>query len=106
MRTPNGYGVWTDLESGRQQELDSAQCCHCQRHIWVKPGTGCTVYLIPDVTRPSGWREEPGAACRLCMKPVCLDCDAKGACTPFERTLERLEAAERLTRQLRGNYKG
>lgn len=101
-----GYGVWADRDNGRvQRELDTVQCCHCQAHIWVKPGSATTVYLLPDLTQPSGWREAPGAGCRLCMKPVCLSCEARGTCTPFERRIEQQEARERLVRQTRGDYR-
>lgn len=106
MRNPNGYGVWTDLDSGRQVELDTARCGHCQAHVFVKPNTAATVYLIHDASRPGGWREEPGAGCRVCMKPVCLACEAKGTCTPFEKRIEELEAKERLSRSvIKGDYR-
>ena len=105
MKLAAGYGVWSDRDSDKQLELDTCRCNHCQRHIWVKPNTGQSIYLIPDLTQPSQWREEPGAFCRLCMKPVCLRCDAKGRCMPFEAKLERAEARDRLARQALGDYR-
>lgn len=71
-------------------ERDTVQCGHCQRVIIVKPGTASTVYLFPQLVGPD--REAPGAACRLCMRPVCLACHGRGVCIPFERRLEQAEA--------------
>lgn len=93
----SGYAVWTDVETSKQVELDTIQCCHCQRQVFVKPLTGGTVYLIP-VGATGRWKEVPGAGCRICMRPVCLECEAKGTCTPFEKRIEQLEARERLHR--------
>lgn len=96
MRRPSGYGQIVSPDADRPRwEADSLACGHCNRHVWVKPGTASTVYLIlhPDPTSPTGarWVEEPGAACRLCMTPVCLPCHDRGTCTPFERQLELAE---------------
>ena len=100
MRNAGGSGLWTDKDSGHVQlELDTITCCHCNKVVFVKPGTGATVYLIPDTQRIGQWNEAMGAFCRLCMKAVCLACDAIGTCSPFERKIERLEARDRFARQ-------
>ncbi len=89
-----GYGVWIDRESGKVvREMDTVQCRHCQAHIFVKPGTVCQVYLLPD-TRPGlvgAFVEEMGAWCTICNGPVCLPCHGRGECTPFMRSLERAD---------------
>src|SRR4051812_35343392 len=91
---PAGYGAWTDRQSGSvTKEMDTIQCCHCQKHVFVKPGTVSTVYLIPQL-RPFGtYKEEPGAWCSLCNKPVCLPCHAIGTCTPVMKQIEAAETA-------------
>jgi len=71
-------------------ERDSVCCGHCQKVIFLKPGSGVTVYLIQH--RDGRWTEESGAFCRVCMRPVCLLCHDRGTCTPFERQLEVAEA--------------
>jgi hypothetical protein len=87
MRT--GYAIWTSPDTDAPSlERDTVSCGHCGRVVFVKPGTASTVYLIPTLT---GWREDPGAGCRLCMKPVCLPCERMGRCLPLERQLEQLE---------------
>ena len=102
MRNPGGYGVTMDPGSDRPlNETDTIVCGHCQRIVRVKPGTGATVYLIFDQTAWQ-WKEEPGAACRCCMRPICLPCCDKGTCTPWERQLEAMEAKDRLVRSVLG----
>jgi len=74
-------------------------CFHCQQVIFVKPHTASTVYLIYDrVARR--WQEEPGAFCRICMRPVCLACHAHGGCVPWERQLELSESRDRFRRSV------
>lgn len=90
MRNPSGYATIVDPDRPTV-ERDTASCGHCQQVIFTKPGSAATVYLIFD--RASWrWREEAGAFCRVCMRPVCLACHDQGRCTPWER---RIEAAER-----------
>lgn len=96
MLKPQGYGLI--VEPGAPvQEFDSCQCGHCQKVIFVKPRSASTVYLITTGV-PGRFKEEPGAFCRVCMRPVCLPCHAQGTCTPFERALERSEARDRFLR--------
>lgn len=99
MRRPGGYATWTDPEQP-VVEYDSITCSHCQRVVFVKPGTASTVYVDLE-TRT----EEAGAFCRVCMRPVCLPCCAVGTCRPWEQRLEQAEARERLRRQVTGNYR-
>lgn len=83
----DGYGVWTDLSTGKAQEADTVQCKHCQNHIFVKPNTMSTVYRIWNLhTRQ--WTDEPGAWCRNCNGPVCLPCHEHGICNPTTRQLD------------------
>lgn len=93
-----GAGYATIVEPDRPlQEWDTCTCGHCQRIIFTKPGSASTVYLIARPT-PGQFREESGAFCRVCMRPVCLSCHNDGRCTPWEKRLERSEARDRLRR--------
>lgn len=94
MRRPGGYAVVVDPDRPLV-ERDTIGCGHCQAIVFVKPGTGATTYLIfePQTWR---WREEPGAFCRVCMRPICLACHGVGRCTPWERRMARAEARARL----------
>jgi hypothetical protein len=98
VRKPQGYSVIVAPDQP-QVEMDTAQCGHCQKVIFVKPGSGSTVYLIPT-RQPGRYVEEAGAFCRVCMRPVCLRCHDQGRCTPFERALEKSEARDRLRRSI------
>lgn len=100
LRTPTGYATLTDPDQPLV-EFDTVTCGHCQRVIRVKPGTAATTYLLLDHQTLRS-REEPGAACRVCMRPVCLACCADGRCTPWERRLEAMEARDRLVRSVLG----
>lgn len=86
---PSGYATIVDPASPLV-ERDTVQCCHCDRHIFVKPGTVGTVYLVFDRLLWQ-WREEAGASCWHCMKPVCLRCHDHGRCTPLEQRLRAME---------------
>lgn len=83
-----GYATIVDPDAPTI-ELDSVCCGHCQRVIFLKPGAGITTYLIRQRQGPP--KEEAGAFCRLCMRPVCLHCHAIGTCLPFEHRLEQME---------------
>lgn len=95
MLRPQGYSIVTDPE-GPNWERDSITCVHCQRVIFVKPGTGCTVYQFPQVD--GRVLEEMGAWCSKCHKPVCLQCHEIGNCKPWAKVMEELEAVERSAR--------
>lgn len=88
-RRIGGYATITDPDT-RIVEFDTVSCCHCSAAIRVKPNTVATVYLVVDPVTLL-WREEPGASCYHCMKPVCLACHELGTCVPLERMLERAE---------------
>lgn len=92
MRRIGGYAQITSPE--RQIERDTSSCGHCSAVTFIKPGSAATVYLIWDPALKQ-WREEPGAFCRVCMRPVCLRCHEIGTCVPLERFLERAEAGRR-----------
>lgn len=96
MRRPQGYA--TIVGVGTLVERDTITCGHCQRLQFVKPGTVATVYLLPQLQGPD--KEEPGAMCRVCMRPVCLSCHDHGRCTPFERQIEQSEARGRMLQSL------
>lgn len=92
----------TSFDSGQVVEQDTVVCHHCQRIVKVKPGTAATTYIIETlhvdpVTRKYEiqTREDPGAFCRGCMKPICLTCEKDGRCIPFMRRIEQMEARGR-----------
>lgn len=87
MRNPLGY-VQVVGERGTI-ERDSITCGHCNWIVMVKPGTGATVYYIPQMEGPP--LEEPGAMCRVCMRPVCLRCHDDGRCMPLMKRIEEME---------------
>ncbi len=92
MRAADGYV--TIFSAGPLIEYDTVQCCHCGSVIKVKPGSASTVYLITD-RQTLQTREELGAGCWHCQKPVCLPCHAKGTCLPLERQLDQWERVSR-----------
>lgn len=98
MRRPAGYATIIDPDHPTI-EYDTASCGHCQKILFVKPNTACTVYLIPLPT-PGQWKEEPGAFCLVCMRPVCLPCHDDGRCIPWEQKIEAMEARGRFLRSI------
>lgn len=97
MLRPQGYMQVIDPDLS-VVEHDTITCKHCQRIVFIKPGTVGTVYLIPakprdvtDLDALKRYDEVPGAFCRQCMGAVCLPCDDKGTCTTAEKFLEQLE---------------
>jgi hypothetical protein len=101
MRPITGYAVTYGPD--RDIERDTTTCGHCQRAIYVKPHTFSTVFLIFDRFDGTGrpvWREEPGSACRICMRPICRRCEARDRCLVWEKKLEASEARDRLRRSV------
>ena len=98
MGAPKGYLSISDPDR-RLVEYDVLSCGHCQKVIFAKPGTASTVYLIPirpkdehDLAVIGRWIEEPGAFCRVCMRPICLPCHDVGTCRTWEQLIESMEA--------------
>jgi hypothetical protein len=82
MRRAQGYA--TIIEPGKATiEKDSFTCVHCNSVVFVSP--------MRDAS-------EVGGFCMLCMKHICSACASTGACDPFEKKLERMEARDRLLR--------
>jgi len=92
MVKPHGYvtcvGGYQDLEH------DSIICGHCNRIVLVKAGSASTVYVFYQLTGPP--KEEPGAHCAICDKPICLTCYDKRVCLPLMKKIEQMEARGRL----------
>ncbi len=80
-------------------ERDTITCGHCQRLIFVKPGTVSTVYLIFNKAAWA-WEEVGGFFCKVCMRPVCPSCGDQGRCLVWEKRLEASEAKDRLKRSV------
>jgi len=79
-------------------ERSTITCGHCQKVVFVKPGTASTVYLIPirpkdehDLVVIGQFIEEPGAFCRVCMRAICLTCCDTGTCRTWEQMIEAME---------------
>lgn len=96
---------------GSITERDTLMCRHGQHLIELKPGSMGQVYLVRDEDAPLGYREEAGAYCSSCAGPICLACDRqqraagpRGGCERgseyFERTIERIEARDRMLRSV------
>lgn len=92
-----GYATIT-MPDAPMLECDTRTCGHCQRIVFVKPGTASTVYLVSH--RDGSVTEEMGACCRVCMSAICLSCLDVGTCTPWERRMEQSESRDRLRRQI------
>jgi len=63
---------------GGTVERDTLQCCHCNAHYIVRPGSG----------KRRGW-------CTMCSAPTCGKPKC-AACIPFEKKLDAFERRERL----------
>ena len=79
----DGYGIGTTFD-GKIVEMDSLQCCHCNCHYHVQPGSG----------KRRGF-------CLLCMDVTCGK-EACLPCVPFERKLEAQERREKLFLAMQG----
>jgi hypothetical protein len=67
---------------GRNKELATFTCGHCQNIRHVKP------YCDPA---------DLGGLCKICMNVICEQC-VGGPCDPFEKKIERMEARGRALR--------
>jgi len=85
MRRPGGYFFTCD-ETGSERVQDTFTCAHCNRIVAVKP-----------LADPANM----GGRCYVCDKLICPLCLGKG-CDPLEKKLERIEARDRLYREMRG----
>lgn len=76
MRNAQGYAVLSG-PNGAVEEIDTFTCCHCNGIVHVRAG------VKPD---------ELGSWCTLCGKMHCAKQECQ-ACVPFEKKMERMEAA-------------
>lgn len=84
MRRAQGYRLIVDPDRP-VVEADTITCGHCQRVTVVKP--------FEDAASSAG-------LCRLCDRIICPRCTALKRCLPWEETMNRMEARERLYRDL------
>ena len=96
MKTSKGFGQVIDPDSAKV-ELDTRGSGPCYAQIRGNTGAARKTDVFRD-PRTGQLHEVMGAACRVCMRAVCLPCEVVGTCTPFERRLERLEARDRSRR--------
>jgi hypothetical protein len=91
-KRPGGYAHWTNGGVGKPDiERDTYTCFHCGGVVYVEP--------FQDPTEMGGW-------CPVCQKLICATCVDRGECRPFEKDLEAMEKADRLRRQILGDYHG
>lgn len=76
-RRPGGCMILTDPAMANAVHMDTVQCCHCDAHYAVEPGSGKT-----------------RGFCMSCMKPTCGS-DACCNCEPFEKKLQDYENGKR-----------
>jgi hypothetical protein len=81
MPRPGGYACLSDPEAG-VKEWDTITCAHCNSIVHVKPRTDPA-----DI----------GGLCKQCMGLICRRC-VRGACAPFLKRLDDMEARERFRR--------
>lgn len=82
MALQDGYTIITGPDG--VLERDTLQCCHCNRHYTVRPGSG----------KRRGW-------CTLCGSTTC-GAAACLPCVPFEKKLDQIERSARLMEALQG----
>ena len=83
MRDAGGYGEARHYDGTVAERHDTFSCIHCNAVVIVKPKQ-----------RP----EDLGGWCRMCAKPICPKCQAKGSCDHFEKKLARMEASQQARR--------
>lgn len=83
MAQPSGYAIITDPDARLPVERDTFTCCHCNRIIFVRPGSGT----------------ERGF-CLNCMQPHCGS-ERCFTCAPFEAKLEEWEGRRQLWQSFR-----
>lgn len=76
MRKPGGALICTSPEG--EKVRDTFTCGHCGGMV-----------VVGEKERA----EDIGGLCKLCMRLICAACVDRGLCDPFERKLERAEAA-------------
>ena len=76
MRNPGGYGEARDSAGNIVDRHDTYSCVHCNKVV---------------VVMPKQRADDMGGWCRMCAKPVCPNCEAKGSCDHFEKKLARME---------------
>jgi hypothetical protein len=88
-RGATGYATWTSPDAPTK-ELDTATCVHCNNVFFINPRE--------SASDAGGW-------CLNCNKPICKACAGNPECVPFLRKIERMEARDRLHRQICGDYR-
>lgn len=98
-RKAEGISVIT-MPAGGSIERKTATCAHCDRIVYVQPGTDGTAPLSrPDpIMEAPGNAPEPPSVCHVCWALVCPRCHATGECKPLEKRLAQLEARDRFLR--------
>jgi hypothetical protein len=82
-------GSWGDTE-----ERKTITCAHCDKLVYVQPGTDGTSPLSPL----AGVQQLPPSVCHICWALVCIQCHGLGVCRPLEERLRKLEARAEFNR--------
>jgi hypothetical protein len=84
--TPKDAGQINIFGPGKNQEAETQLCAHCQRLMIIRASS-------PDM------KPYYGEVCRKCMKRICPLCLGK-SCVPFMRQIEKMEARDRMLRNI------
>lgn len=57
-------------------------CAHCNTMVEIKS------------------KDDPLGFCHKCFYPLCIKCGATNRCEPFEKKLERIEARDRMLKNI------
>lgn len=101
MRNPHGYVKITEgfhrLGGNVLAEMDTFQCSHCNRHVYVKAKANLDTL---------------GNMCRSCMQMICPECVKRTTtviygqeiqgCVPWEKNMDIQERREKLWLAARG----
>jgi hypothetical protein len=82
------FGYLVEQGPGILRETDTSTCGHCQRVMMVRPSTDGRI--IVRVLPP----------CPGCGKFICDVCVKQGFCDPWEKQMERMEARDRMLREI------
>jgi len=88
---------------GEAIHIKTATCGHCQKIFFVSNGDGTASAELPEGAALiiSAEHRPPPAVCHRCWSLVCPECHGTGECTPWEKQMEKIEAADRFLRSAR-----
>lgn len=91
-----GYATIIDPDESRPVEMDTCNCAHCQRMIFLHDRTG----RRKKAEDSNGGKHDPGGWCLCCSANICGPCADQGQCTPYMEKIEAIEARGRFLRSI------